>query len=75
MVLPKPNRLVIVDGKWHKVLPTLNKDIFRMCIQTFCSLELKSPPMTQKKLEKVKKQMQSKVDKFRSGNPLTDKLK
>ena len=34
-IIPKANRLVVVDGNWHKVNPNLNKEVDRVTIQTF----------------------------------------
>ena len=38
---PKRNRLVIVDGYWHKVNPNLNNKIDRYAIQTFITVRKK----------------------------------
>jgi len=41
VILPKRNRLVIIEGSWHKVSPNLNKSVDRVVIQTFITLSLK----------------------------------
>ena len=42
VILPKRNRLVIIDNSWHKVSPNLNKNIDRLVIQTFITLSFKT---------------------------------
>ena len=39
IILPKANRLVIVDGVWHKVNVNLNREVNRLAIQTFIQLD------------------------------------
>tara|TARA_Y100001973_G_C5175504_1_gene321638 strand:- start:56 stop:730 length:675 start_codon:yes stop_codon:yes gene_type:complete len=44
-IIPKRNRLVIVDGLWHRVSPNLNKNIDRIALQTFVTINYKPKPV------------------------------
>ena len=39
VIVPKANRLVIIEDNWHKVNPNLNKELDRVAIQTFIRLK------------------------------------
>ena len=50
-VLPKRNRLMIVDDLWHKVYPNMNPAVDRLVIQSFLKIESKNK--TEKKNEDI----------------------
>ena len=41
VINPRPNRLVIVDGPWHKLNPNQSKSNDRLSLQTFITLRQK----------------------------------
>ena len=53
VITPRPNRLVIVDGPWHKLNPNQSKNNDRLSLQTFITIRPKHK--TKPKIFKGKK--------------------